>query len=38
VPGLRAEEVTELVGVSTAWYEALEFGGAAKRFSPSFVQ
>jgi len=38
VPGLRAEEVAELVGVSTAWYEALEFGSAAKRFSALFVQ
>lgn len=38
VPGLRAGEVAELVGVSTAWYQAFEFGDATRRFSASFVQ
>lgn len=37
-PGLRAGEVAELVGVSTAWYHALEFGAAGRRFSAPFVQ
>jgi transcriptional regulator with XRE-family HTH domain len=38
VPGLRREEVAELVGVSPNWYAAFEAGGNEHHFSPAFVQ
>jgi len=38
VPGLRREEVAELVGVSANWYAAFEAGGSDHRFSAAFVQ
>ena len=38
VPGLRREEVAELVGVSPNWYAAFETGTSDRNFSPSFVQ
>ena len=37
VPGLRREEVAELAGVSTRWYELFETGRTRKRFSFEFV-
>lgn len=37
VPGLRREEVAELVGVSSRWYELFE-AGHCKRVSAEFVQ
>ena len=37
VPGLRREEVAELVGVSTKWYAAFEAGRSDRRFSAEFV-
>ena len=37
VPGLRREDVAELAGVSTRWYELFESGGSPKRFSFEFV-
>jgi transcriptional regulator with XRE-family HTH domain len=38
VPGLRREEVAELVGVSPNWYAAFETGTGDRKFSPAFVQ
>lgn len=38
VPGLRREEVAELVGVSPNWYAAFEMGAGDRHFSPAFVQ
>jgi transcriptional regulator with XRE-family HTH domain len=38
VPGLRREEVAELVGVSPNWYAAFEMGNTDRNFSLSFVQ
>ncbi len=38
VPGLRREEVAELVGVSPNWYGLFELGSAERRFSPAFVE
>jgi transcriptional regulator with XRE-family HTH domain len=38
VPGLRREEVAELVGVSPNWYAAFEVGSSERNFSPAFVQ
>lgn len=38
MPGLRREEVAELVGVTPNWYAAFEAGSNAHRFSPAFVQ
>ena len=38
VPGLRREEVAELVGVSPNWYAAFETGNSDRNFSPAFVQ
>ena len=38
VPGLRREEVAELVGVSPNWYALFELGSADRRFSPAFVE
>ena len=38
VPGLRREEVAELVGVSPNWYALFEIGSADRRFSPSFIE
>ncbi len=38
VPGLRREEVAELVGVSPNWYALFETGSADRRFSPAFVE
>jgi transcriptional regulator with XRE-family HTH domain len=38
VPGLRREEVAELVGVSPNWYAAFETGTSDRNFSPAFVQ
>jgi transcriptional regulator with XRE-family HTH domain len=38
VPGLRREEVAELVGVSPNWYAAFEKGDTERNFSPAFVQ
>ncbi len=38
VPGLRREEVAELVGVSANWYALFENGSQSRRFSPAFVQ
>jgi len=37
-PGLRREEVAELVGVSTRWYASFEAGDRGRRFSAAFVQ
>jgi len=37
VPGLRREEVAELVGVSAKWYAAFEAGKSDRRFSAEFV-
>ena len=37
VPGLRREDVAELAGVSTRWYELFETGSTRKRFSFEFV-
>jgi transcriptional regulator with XRE-family HTH domain len=38
VPGLRREEVAELVGVTPNWYTAFEKGSSDRHFSPAFVQ
>jgi transcriptional regulator with XRE-family HTH domain len=38
VPGLRREEVAELVGVTPNWYAAFEKGIDDRNFSPAFVQ
>jgi transcriptional regulator with XRE-family HTH domain len=38
VPGLRREEVAELVGVTPNWYAFFEAGSSDRRFSPAFVQ
>ena len=38
VPGLRREEVAELVGVSPNWYAVFETGTSDRNFSPAFVQ
>ena len=38
VPGLRREEVAELVGVSPNWYAIFEMGSSERKFSPAFVQ
>ncbi len=38
VPGLRREEVAELVGVSANWYATFEAGTSDRNFSPAFVQ
>jgi transcriptional regulator with XRE-family HTH domain len=38
VPGLRREEVAELVGVSQGWYELFELGSSDRGFSVGFVQ
>jgi transcriptional regulator with XRE-family HTH domain len=38
VPGLRREEVAELVGVTPNWYAAFEIGNSDRNFSPAFVQ
>ncbi len=38
VPGLRREEVAELVGVSPNWYALFEMGSPERRFSPAFVE
>jgi transcriptional regulator with XRE-family HTH domain len=38
VPGLRREEVAELVGVSVRWYTVFELGKSGRTFSPAFVQ
>jgi transcriptional regulator with XRE-family HTH domain len=38
LPGLRREEVAELVGVSTRWYASFEAGDGSRRFSAAFVQ
>src|ERR1700723_924440 len=38
VPGLRREEVAELVGVTSNWYAAFENGSSDRNFSPAFVQ
>lgn len=38
VPGLRREEVAELVGVTRGWYELFEMGTSDRRFSAAFVQ
>jgi transcriptional regulator with XRE-family HTH domain len=38
VPGLRREDVAELVGVSPNWYAAFEMGKGDRKFSPAFVQ
>ena len=37
VPGLRREEVAELVGVTPNWYTAFEKGSSDRNFSPAFV-
>ncbi|TAM60892.1 EAL domain-containing protein [bacterium] len=37
-PGLRAEDVAELAGVSTKWYLLFENGSAKRRFSLAFIQ
>jgi transcriptional regulator with XRE-family HTH domain len=37
VPGLRREEVAELVGVSPTWYAFFEMGNTDRNFSPAFV-
>ncbi len=37
VPGLRREEVAELVGVTPNWYTAFEKGTSDRNFSPAFV-
>ncbi|MGD0472106.1 MAG: helix-turn-helix transcriptional regulator [Candidatus Velthaea sp.] len=38
VPGLRREEVAELVGVSPHWYAAFENGTSDRKVSPGFVE
>jgi transcriptional regulator with XRE-family HTH domain len=38
VPGLKREEVAELVGVSPNWYAAFEAGRTDHNFSRAFVQ
>lgn len=38
LPGLRREEVAELVGVSPRWYASFEAGDGMRRFSAAFVQ
>jgi len=38
VPGLRREEVAELVGVSPHWYAVFEMGNSDRKFSPAFVE
>jgi transcriptional regulator with XRE-family HTH domain len=38
LPGLRREEVAELVGVSPRWYASFEAGDGRRRFSAAFVQ
>lgn len=38
VPGLRREEVAELVGVSPTWYSVFEMGNSDRNFSAAFVQ
>jgi transcriptional regulator with XRE-family HTH domain len=38
VPGLKREEVAELVGVSPNWYAAFEAGRTDHNFSSAFVQ
>jgi transcriptional regulator with XRE-family HTH domain len=38
VPGLRREEVAELVGVSANWYALFEAGTNDRRFSSAFVR
>jgi transcriptional regulator with XRE-family HTH domain len=38
VPGLRREEVAELVGVSPHWYAVFEKGTSDRKFSPAFVE
>ena len=37
VPGLRREEVAELVGVSARWYASFEAGKKDRRFSAIFI-
>lgn len=37
VPGLRREELAELVGVSVKWYASFEAGMSDRRFSAAFV-
>jgi transcriptional regulator with XRE-family HTH domain len=37
VPGLRREEIAELVGVSAKWYAAFEAGKSDRHFSAEFV-
>lgn len=37
VPGLRREEVAELVGVTPNWYTAFEKGSSDRNFSPAFI-
>ncbi|TAM78239.1 EAL domain-containing protein [bacterium] len=37
-PGLRAEDVAELAGVSTKWYLLFENGHRERRFSLAFIQ
>src|SRR5215470_15164150 len=38
VPGLRREEVAELVGVTPQWYMMFEMGIGGRRFSWAFVE
>jgi transcriptional regulator with XRE-family HTH domain len=38
VPGLRREDVAELVGVTPNWSAAFENGSTDRNFSPAFVQ
>ena len=38
VPGLRREEVAELVGVTPKWYTIFENGSSDRHFSSTFVQ
>jgi len=37
-PGLRREEIAELVGVSSRWYASFESGDGSRHFSTAFVQ
>jgi transcriptional regulator with XRE-family HTH domain len=37
-PGLRREEVAELVGVSVRWYASFESGNGGRHYSAAFVQ
>ncbi|MBD5656161.1 MAG: helix-turn-helix domain-containing protein [Candidatus Eremiobacteraeota bacterium] len=38
VPGLRREEIAEIVGVSPNWYAYFEAGSTDRRFSAAFVK